>query len=192
MNGMFFENWYEFWRIFLSCLIAYAAFVFWLRISDKRTLSKWNAFDFIVTIALGSILATTVLSKSTLILEGVFAAFLLIAFQYIITFLASRVKFFDRIVKAEPTLLFFKGHFQKNSMKEQRVAKSEILSAIRASGIGSLEKVAAVILETDGTFSVIEKSNAGDLDTALEDVIGYEKVKEKQKSQTLKQVGNFK
>lgn len=38
---------------------SYAFIVFVLRLSGKRTLSKMNAFDFIVTVALGSILANT-------------------------------------------------------------------------------------------------------------------------------------
>lgn len=175
MSKMFFENWYDLWRIFVSCLIAYAALIFWLRVSGKRTLSKWNAFDFIVTIALGSILATVILSKNTPIVEGVFAAVLLIAFQFIITFLGSRIDLVDKIIKAEPTLLYYKGSYRKEVMKQQRVSKSEILSAIRASSIGSLDKVEAVVLETDGEFSVIETSDGGNNST-LQDVEGFEDV----------------
>lgn len=170
---MFFESWFDIWRIFISCLIAYISIIAFLRMSGKRTLSKWNAFDFIVTIALGSILASVILSAKTKILEGIFAAILLIFFQFIITFLATRIKSFDKVIKAEPTLLFFRGEYKKDLMKNQRVAKSEILSAIRASSIGSLDKVEAVVLETDGTFSVIEKSNTSKDDSALEDVKGY-------------------
>ncbi len=174
---MFFDEWSDIWRIFISCLIAYVIIIICLRISGKRTLSKWNAFDFIVTIALGSILASVVLSSKTLIFEGIFAAGFLIIFQYIITFLASRFDYIDKLVKAEPTLLFFRGDYEKVEMKKQRVAKSEILSAIRASSIGSLSKVEAVVLETDGTFSVIEKSNTGEKDSALEDVKGFDEKK---------------
>lgn len=174
---MFFDDWSDIWRIFVSCLAAYLIIIFCLRISGKRTLSKWNAFDFIVTIALGSILASVVLSSKTMILEGVFAAGLLILFQYIITFFAARFDYFDKLVKAEPTLLFYRGDFEKAEMKKQRVAKSEILSAVRASSIGSLSKVEAVVLETDGTFSVIEKSNTGEQASSLEDVKGFDKNK---------------
>ncbi len=60
-------------------------------------------------------------------------------------------------------------------MKNQRVSKGEILSAIRASSVGSLEKVEAVVLETDGSFSVIKKSENGDSNSALEDVEGARK-----------------
>ncbi len=176
---MFFENLQGLWTIFISSLIVYAVFIVWLRLFGKRTLSKWNAFDFIVTIALGSTMATVILSKDIVILEGILASFLLIFFQFVITFLSSRVKFVDKLVKAEPTLLFFRGKYREDTMKQQRVTKSEIRSAIRDAGIGAMEKVEAVVLETDGTFSVIERSEMSGGKSALEDVEGYDEVNDK-------------
>jgi len=62
-KNMFFDNWVELIRILTIGVSAYAALIFLLLASGKRTLSKWNAFDFIVTIALGSTLATVIMSK---------------------------------------------------------------------------------------------------------------------------------
>ena len=172
---MFFDDWNGILRIFVSCVVVYSALILWLRISGKRTLSKWNAFDFIATIAIGSILATVILSKDTPVLEGVFALALLIALQFLITFLSVRIGWFEDLVKAKPTLLYDENEFFFDEMKRQRVAKAEILAAIRASSIGSLEQVKAVVLETDGSFSVIKKSD-DDSNSALEDVEGVKKV----------------
>ena len=172
---MFFDNWYQILQVFISCLLVYVAFIILLRISGKRTLSKWNAFDFIVTIALGSILASVILSKGVVILEGILASFLLIIFQFIITWLSVRVDWIENLVKANPTLLYNENNFLFDEMKKQRVTKGEILAAIRASSIGSLEKVKAVVLETDGSFSVIKKSENEDSNSALEDVEGIKK-----------------
>ena len=172
---MFFENWSEMWRIFVSAFVAYLVLIAVLRISGKRTLSKWNAFDFIVTIALGSILASVIVSKSSRILEGLFAASLLIIFQFIITQFSTKFDWLETLVKAKPTLLYYRNEYLKDAMKKQRVVKSEILAAMRTSSIGSVEDVEAVVLETDGSFSVIEKSKGENSDSALEDVEGFEK-----------------
>ncbi|MGI8669668.1 MAG: DUF421 domain-containing protein [Aridibacter sp.] len=173
---MFFENWEEFYRIFISALIAYFVMIIILRISGKRTLSKWNAFDFIVTIALGSLLAGVIVTKSTRILEGLFAAILLVVFQFVITFFSTRLDFVKNLVKAKPTLLYYQNEYLKDEMKKQRVTKEEILAAMRTSSIGSVDAVEAVVLETDGSFSVIEKSESSNSDSALEDVEGFEKM----------------
>ena len=158
---MFFDDWYGLTRILIIGILAYAAVIFWLRISGKRTLSKWNAFDFVVTIALGSTLATVIMSKDIAFAEGVLALGLLVGLQFVITWLSVRFNWAEHLVKGSPTLLFDEGEFLREAMKRQRVAEDEVLMAIRAQGIAAIEEVEAVVLETDGSFSVIKKSATG-------------------------------
>ncbi len=166
---MFFDDWFGLFRILIIGVLAYGVLIFLLLASGKRTLSKWNAFDFVVTIALGSTLATVIMSKDVSFAEGVFALGLLIGLQFVITWLSVRFNWIENLVKAEPTLLFDKGDFLTNAMKRQRVAEGEVRMAIRAKGIAAVEEVEAVVLETDGSFSVIKKS-ATDSRSALADV----------------------
>ena len=169
---MFFESWFGLIRVMVVGVLAYLALIFWLRISGKRTLSKWNAFDFVVTVALGSTLATVLLSKDVALVEGVLAFLVLIGLQYIITSLSVRYSVVQRIVKAEPALLFSRGQFLHETLKSQRVTESEVRAAVRDSGIGAIEDVAAVVLETDGSFSVM-RTTENRSRSALADVAGY-------------------
>ena len=155
---MFFDDWFGLFRILIIGVLSYAVLIFWLRVSGKRTLSKWNAFDFVVTIALGSTLATVIVSKDVSFAEGVFALGLLIGLQFVITWLSVRFDWAEKLVKAKPTLLFDKGEFLLEPMKRQRVAEAEVRMAIRAEGVAAVEEIEAVVLETDGSFSVIKKS----------------------------------
>lgn len=157
---MLFDSWTGLARVLVVGILAYLAMVFLLRISGKRTLSKMNAFDFIVTIALGSTLATVLLSEDVALAEGILAFALLIFLQYIITWLSVRSSTVFQLIKAKPELLFYQGQFLESVMKQERVNEAEIRAAIRTSGIARLEDVAAVVLETDGTFSVL--SNLAD------------------------------
>jgi len=166
---MFFDNWFEIIRILTLGVSAYAALIFLLLASGKRTLSKWNAFDFIVTIALGSTLATIIMSKDVSFVEGVFALGLLIGLQFIVTWLAVRVKWVKNLIKAEPTMLLDQGQFLPVAMRQQRVSEEEIRAAIRGTGSASIEEIEAVVLETDGSMSVVKKS-PNNSRTALKDV----------------------
>jgi uncharacterized membrane protein YcaP (DUF421 family) len=74
---MFFDSWFGLLRVVVVGTLAYVALVVLLRASGKRTLAKLNAFDLIVTVALGSTLATVLLSKSVALLEGLVAFILL-------------------------------------------------------------------------------------------------------------------
>lgn len=166
---MFFSSWSGLVRTVVVGLLAYLFLVLWLRLSGKRTLSKWNAFDTIVTIALGSTLATVLLSQETALAEGVLALALLIVLQFVITWFAVRSSAVRRLIKSAPTLLLRQGQFIPQALQSQRVTESEIRAAVRMAGIAALEEVYAVVLEADGSFSVI-KSATGGSTSALADV----------------------
>ncbi len=157
---MFFDSWGELGRVLLVGTLAYAALVALLRTSGKRTLTKLNAFDLVVTVALGSTLATILLSKEVALVEGLAALGLLVGLQAAITWLSVRAPRFQALVKSEPTLLVRDGTFLQGAMRRQRITEDEILAALRADGMGGLERVAAVILETDGSISVIPRDGA--------------------------------
>jgi len=157
---------------FIVGTLSYFGVIVWLRISGKRTLSKWNSFDFVVTVAFGSVLASSLLSTSTSWMQSMLAVGMLVSFQYILTWLSVRTTAVQNLIKSEPTLLVFKGKFLEEPMKDQRVAQGEVLAAIRLSGGSSIEDTDAVVLETNGNFSVVKNL---DLDnaSALRDVRGF-------------------
>lgn len=172
MTDMFFESWFGLIRVVVVGVLAYVALIVWLRISGKRTLSKWNAFDLVATIAIGSILATVIVSKEVPLLEGVLAFGVVVALQFAVTWLTVRSGMVDRLVKSSPTLLMLKGRFLHDAMKEQRVSEGEVRAALRSAGLATVGEAEAVVLETDGSFSVVKKSNDGSQNT-LEGVEGY-------------------
>ncbi|MCT4784626.1 DUF421 domain-containing protein [Exiguobacterium himgiriensis] len=141
-------------RIMLTGVGAYVSIIFILRISGKRTLAKMNAFDFIVTVALGSILATTLTSQQTPLLNGLTAFATLVLLQYVVAKLAQRSERVNQMIKSTPTLLMYQGSYMRTQMQKERVLEVEVLQAIRSSGT-EFNQVEAVVLETDGTFSVL-------------------------------------
>lgn len=152
---MFFDSWEGLGRVIVVGTLAYTALVIFLRISGKRTLSKMNAFDLIVTVAIGSTLATILLSEDVALAEGLLALLLLIALQYTVAWLSVRFPAIQQLVKSEPTLLFHRGEMLPGALRSQRVTPEEVRAAVRTRGIGHMGEVEAVILETDGSFSIL-------------------------------------
>ncbi len=169
---VYFTGWAGLLRVMIVGTLAYAALVLLLRVSGKRTLSKMNAFDLVVTVALGSTLATVILSKEVALAEGVTAFALLIALQYGITWLSVRSSTVSQVVKAEPTLLLYQGKFLPDQLRRTRVLESEVRAAVREQGVAALEEVEAVVLETDGSFAVVKRIEGRA--TALGDLVTSE------------------
>ncbi|MFL9824077.1 DUF421 domain-containing protein [Rhodoplanes sp. SY1] len=161
---MLWSSWTDLARIVLVGTTAYVALVVTLRISGKRTLSKLNAFDLVVTVALGSTLATVLLDKSISLAEGIVALALLVFLQFTVAWLSVRAGWIRDLVKSEPTLLLHRGRFIDGALRDQRVTRDEVRAAMRASGVASLDRTAAVVLETDGTLSVVPRPTGRDQD----------------------------
>lgn len=158
MDAVFFNGWETLLRTLVIGVLAYAVLIVFLRVSGKRTLSKMNAFDFVVTIALGSTLATILLNKDVSLAEGALAFAVLIGLQFLVTWLAVRFPWVRKAVTGEPTLLYHNGAFLEHAMRSARVTDEEIRAAVRAAGAPEMDAVADVVLETDGTFSVVRRT----------------------------------
>lgn len=166
---MWFETWSEIARVLLVGSAAYVALVIVLRVSGKRTLAKLNAFDLVVTVALGSTLATILLSSDVAWAEGAVALILLAALQYIVATVSSRWPRSRAVLTARPTILVDHGTVLDSALAQQRISPGEVRQAIRATGTGDVSRIAAVVLETDGSLSVIGREQFGD-GSALQDV----------------------
>lgn len=85
---MIFDGWAPVIRTLLLGTLGYTALVALLRVSGKRTLSKMNAFDLVVTVAFGSTLASMLTSRTVSLAQGIVALALLILLQAINTSLS--------------------------------------------------------------------------------------------------------
>lgn len=157
------DGWEPLFRTAIAGPLGFLGVVAMLRISGKRALSKLNMFDFVITVAMGTILGAYFTGTVALI-HGVFAFGVLLAVQYATTLTASRSEAAASLLMAEPTLMFHQGDFVRRAMQRERVTESSLRGQVRDSSLGSLDLVAAMVLETDGTVSVIPKDKAGDLE----------------------------
>ncbi len=154
---MFFDSWNDLLRVVVVGVCAYVSLIVLLRAFGKRTLSKMNAFDLVVTVALGSTLATILLDRNVTLSEGVLALGLLMLLQFVITWSSVRWKPVRDLVASEPRLLLHEGEFLEDAMRRERINRDEILQGLRNAGVDDPSQARCVVLETDGSFSVIRR-----------------------------------
>lgn len=142
-------------RVLITVVILYAATVAMIRISGKRSTSQMNNFDWIVTVAIGSMIASPILLDDVTIVESLVAIGMMFLLQWIVTKLIVRSRLAARVFKAKPTLLLYRGEFDREAMKRERVSESEIIGAIREHGFRDHNEIDAVVLESDAKLSVI-------------------------------------
>lgn len=145
-------------RVFIVGIVAYGGLILLLRLTGKRTLTKLNAFDLVITVALGSTLSSAIISKGVPLAQGLFALTLLVLLQYAVTWTQIRSNRVQRWIKATPRDLLRDGAFEETALREERVTRQEVEAAVRGAGYWSLADIGRVVLETDGSLSVIPQS----------------------------------
>jgi uncharacterized membrane protein YcaP (DUF421 family) len=159
-------------RIIVVGIVTYIGLILLLRISGKRTLASMNAFDFIITVTIGSAFGRILTAKEVSIAEALTTFALLISLQHLVAYISIHSPKFSKLITSQPVLLYYKDEFIWKNLKKERIKQEEVLSAIRSKKFSTLKNVEAVILESNGSFSIIEKS-------AKDDRSSYENVLER-------------
>lgn len=120
-----------------------------------------NAFDFIVTVAIGAAFGRSLTAKSVALAEAITAFALLLILQFVVGWVQLRSPRFERAITNPPSLLYFRDSFLREEMRNQRVTEDELRNAVRKHNGGSLSDVEAIVLETTGEVSVIETVGDG-------------------------------
>lgn len=160
------ENWFDVSyqsviAISLSAIGIYAAVILFTRIAGKRSFSKMSSFDFAMTVAVGSILASTILNSSVSLLEGVVGLAGVYLLQIGAAFL-RRYSFFQRLIDNTPLLLMDGPQILEQNLKKARVTKGDLRAKLREANVINLSQVRAVVFETTGDISVLHSSNTGE------------------------------
>ncbi|WP_232701889.1 DUF421 domain-containing protein [Halobacterium wangiae] len=155
-SNFFFGGWQPLVRIVVVGVVMYVALVTLLRISGSRTLSSMNAFDFIITVALGSVFGRALTASRVSLAEALLAFALLVGLQYVVTRMTVRWSFVGRVVTNPPVLLYYRGEFLRDAMRRERVPETELVTAARKNDHSTLAEVEAIVLESSGEFSVVE------------------------------------
>ena len=134
--------------------VGFLGMIVMLRMSGKRTLSKMNVFDFVFVVAIGSLLAATIIEKDVTLSEWFVSVTILLFIQFALAKIACYSKTAERIINGEPALLLAKGEFIHKSMRKHRITEEEVRAAIREKGVNRVEDVDAVVLENDGNLTV--------------------------------------
>lgn len=157
-------SWTEVWLVVLSAVAVYAAVITYTRISGLRSFSTMSSFDFAMTIAVGSIMASVAVVPNVSLPDGLLGLATLFLAQSAVA--VARVKGWGgRVVDNTPALLYGPEGFHRANMRRVRMTEEDIRAKLREANVTDRERVLAVVLETTGDVSVLHGD--GPLDEEL-------------------------
>ena len=163
----FWDGWLPLLRIVVVGSLGFVWLVLLLRTTGPRNMAKMTPFDFVITVTLGSAFGRVLTAQEVAVADAVVAFALLVTLQWLFAYLRSRSRRFATLVDVGPTLLFYQGGALEGALRRHRLTESDLHSAAREHGLGSLSDAEAVVLQSDGTFAVITREQMGDGSSVL-------------------------
>ena len=150
-------------RGFILAIMGMIWVVLLIRINGLRSLSKMTNFDFIMTVALGSLLASAAGASTWEVFGQSLAAQAALFFvQWTTAKIRKRSDDVEAMMQNAPVFLMRNGEFCEDALKETRVAKSDVIAKLREANALDLTRVQAVVLETTGDVSVLHGDTLDD------------------------------
>ncbi|HDZ14187.1 hypothetical protein LCGC14_0666010 [marine sediment metagenome] len=154
-------------KVFISVILVFSLLVIWVRISGLRSFAKMSSIDFASTIAIGSVLASTILNESPSVLKGGLAIGFILLFQTIFSKLTLKYGWFDTLVSNRPLLLMKGENILYDNLHATNMSEEDLMAKLREANVIELSEVKAVILETTGDVSVLHSGTDKKLDELL-------------------------
>ena len=148
-------------RILVVGSLSYLCILVAIRLAGQRLLGRMQTFDLIIAVAIGSMFGRLLTAEEVQFSEAATAILLLVGVHYLVSEATYRFPRLARWLETEPLLLYYQGRLMPRQMRRHRITEAEILAAARRAGYASLEGVTAIILEADGSFSVIHRGGGG-------------------------------
>ncbi|MGJ8550729.1 DUF421 domain-containing protein [Winogradskyella wichelsiae] len=161
--GLFDSDFLSILLIILSSTGIYLAVIIYTRIFGKRSFSKMSSFDFAMTVAVGSIIATTILSETVNLLEGAVGLLMVYILQLVAAYL-RRYNWFEKQIDNQPTLIMDGQTILYKNLKAVRLTEGDLRSKIREANVTKLSDIKAVIFETTGNLVVLYKEDNDSID----------------------------
>ncbi len=149
---------------FVSAVLLYFLVILYTRIFGLRSFSKMSSFDFAMTVAVGTMLASAIVNKSPSVVQSGIALLSLYLLQSIIALLRQRVSWFNESVDNQPILLMDGSKILSKNLKKAQLTEDDLRSKLREANVWNYSQVKAVVFETTGDVSVLHTSQDTELD----------------------------
>lgn len=145
--------------VVISAIGIYVAVILFTRLAGLRSFSKMSSFDFAMTVAVGSLVATTLLTSDPPLLAAIVGLATIYGLQEAVGWL-RRFEWMQKLVDNTPVLVMRDGEILHENLRETQMTEEDLRSKLREHNIFRRSDVRAVVFETTGDVSVLRTRDA--------------------------------
>jgi uncharacterized membrane protein YcaP (DUF421 family) len=141
--------------VVLSAVALYGLLILYTRLVGLRSFSKMSGFDFAITVAVGSVLASVTLWQKPTLWEGAVALGALFGLQFVVGNLRKRIPGVTTAIDNAPLLLMDGPEVRTDNLRRANMTEADLRAKLREANVTQLEQVRAVVMESTGDVSVL-------------------------------------
>lgn len=143
--------------ILFRVIIIYLIVLLYLRIMGKRQLGEMQPFELVITLLIADIATLPMTQTSMPILFGVVPLTALVIVHFFVSLLSRKSIIMRKVINGKPVLVVTPQGIQFEALKELNMSIDDLMEGIRSCNYFNIEDALYVIVETNGSFSVIPK-----------------------------------
>lgn len=152
-----FEMSMPWWEFVLRAVVVYVVLLAMIRLSGKRTMGQFTAFDMLLIVLLGNAVQNALLGSDTSMAGGLLLAATLIVLNWTVGLLTSRSKRAERLLEGAPVVLARNGHIYRDVLRRELVSRDDFAKAMREAGLSDVDRIHLALLETNGRITILTR-----------------------------------
>ena len=161
------DGWEPIVHTLITATSGYLALLLLLRVTGPRTTAAMTPLDLIMAVTIGSAFGRTVTAVDVPLAQTLLTLVLLVVLHWVLAWIRGRAPKVRRFVDSQPVLVYYRGDFQRRTMRKHQLVVDDVHTAARQSGHGSMDEIEAVILQQDGSLGLIASGKFGSGETVL-------------------------
>lgn len=150
-----FEMSMPWWEFVLRAVVVYVVLLGMIRLSGKRTMGQFTAFDMLLIVLLGNAVQNALLGSDTSMAGGLLLAATLIVLNWSVGFVTARSKRAERLLEGAPVVLARNGHVYRDVLRRELVSRDDFAKAMREAGCSDVDRIHLALLETNGHITIL-------------------------------------
>jgi uncharacterized membrane protein YcaP (DUF421 family) len=139
----------------LRAVVVYLVVLAVLRVAGRRELGQMTSFDLVLLLLISNAVQNSITAGDNSLTGGLVSALVLVALNWVAGYAAYRWRWAERLLQGRPVRVVTDGKVHLGALRHELLTLAELRSALRKQGVARFGECARVVLEPDGTLSVL-------------------------------------
>lgn len=128
-----------------------------LRVIGRRQIGQTTPSDLVVLLLVSEAVQNAMLGGDETLAGGIVSMVTLLLVGGLIQQLTLRFPRLERWIEGNASVVVEQGRIDRKAVRAQKISEDDLIAALRAHGLASLDEASMVVIESNGRVSVLKR-----------------------------------